>query len=680
VAPGCGEEDFVLGRKLKAPALSPLNEAGVFIDGYGDLTGEFAHHVAEKVIDYLKKKGSLLKTESYTHSYPHCWRCKTKCLFRLEENWFINCQKIKEGLKSTASEAKWIPGFVGKRMQNWLDSMSDWMISRKRFYGLALPFYECQKCGQLTVAGGKEELKELAVSPKLVGELPSFHRPWIDEIKIKCPKCGEAVARIREVGDCWLDAGVVPFSTLKYFEDKNYWAEWFPADFICEMVEQVRLWYYSMLVYGYIFEGKIPYRAVLNYVEVRDEKGERMSKTKGNGIPFDEAVEKMGADVMRWIYLRQNPEINLQLGYHLADETRRRFHLMLWNVYNFFVTYANVDGWSSRDAGRQRSKEAEKQRSRERSLDLWVFGSLDLSVLDRWILSRLNQTIKIVTEKLDQYDAMTASAAIEEFVNDLSTWYVRRSRDRVGPTVKVQSSKFKVQSDKADCCQTLHHVLLTLAKLLAPFTPFLAEEIYQNLTDENGLKADLNGLRSVHLEDWPSFAPPTRRVSEGQALHQNGTGQALHQNGTGQAQLIKDMELVRKICELGHAERKSKGVKVRQPLGMLHVTCSLLNDLDKQLVQLIKEELNVKEVRFVAGKGELRVSLDTKITPELKAEGEAREIVRQIQEARKEAGCRLDEWVAVELPGWSEEFVQYIKERTLAKELRKGERLKILHV
>ncbi|MBM3209571.1 isoleucine--tRNA ligase [Candidatus Shapirobacteria bacterium] len=626
VAPGCGEEDFELGRKLKVPALSPLNEAGVFIEGYGDLSGEFAHDVGDRVIDYLKKIDSLFKTESCVHSYPHCWRCKAKCLFRLEENWFINCQKIKEGLKRTASKAKWIPEFVGKRMQNWLDNMGDWMISRKRFYGLALPFYECPKCGQLAVIGGEEELRRLAVNPKLVEELPSFHRPWIDEIKIKCPKCGEAVSRIKEVGDCWLDAGVVPFSTLKYFEDKDYWERWFPADFICEMVEQVRLWYYSMLVYGYIFESKIPYRIVLNYVEVRDEKGERMSKTKGNGIPFDEAVEKMGADVMRWIYLRQNPEINLQLGYRSADETRRRFHLMLWNVYNFFVTYASVD--KAQISNRKTQSD---------------------NILDKWILSRLNQTIKVVTEKLDQYDAMTASGTIEEFVGDLSTWYVRRSRDRVGPTAGTWNK------DKAAFYNTMYSVLITLCKLLAPFTPFLAEEIYQNFTNLNESKTNKNESASVHLESWPEANEELVNTK-----------------------VESEMEMVRKICELGHAERKSREIKVRQPLGMLHVTCSLLNDFDKQLVQLIKEELNVKEVEFLTRKGELRVELETKITPELAAEGETREIVRQIQEARKEAGCRLDQWIVVELSGWPQEFTDYIKKETLARELVKAKELRVL--
>lgn len=615
VAPGCGQEDYELGKELGVAMISPLDERGCFVAGFGDLSGRYAHDVSHQVIEYLKRKGVLFKTETVRHRYPHCWRCGTKCLFRLEDDWFIDCTKLKPQLKKRAKEANWMPEFVGKRIQNWLDNMGDWMISRKRYYGLSLPFYECQ-CGQLTVVGSKEELKKLAVKPEKVDKLPSLHRPWIDEILIKCPQCGQEVKRIPDVGDCWLDAGVVPFSTLKYFEDKAYWQKWFPAEFICEMIEQVRLWYYSMLVYSTVLEDKVPYLNVLNYVEVRDEKGERMSKTKQTAIPFDNAAEKMGVDVMRWMYLSQNPILNLNFGYRIGDEVRRRFHLLLWNVYNFFVTYANLDDWQVREA----------LPSKPTKLDLWI-------------LTRLDETIIEVTERLDSYDMVSASQAIESFVQDLSTWYLRRSRDRVGPTAEDNK-------DKALTYAVLYTLLMTLAKVLAPFLPYLAEEIYQNLCGSgNGYKT----ANSVHLADWPEVE--NKKVLD--------------------RKLLEQMAVVRKICELGHAARKEAGVRVRQPLGKATVFGAKLSG---ELVQLIKEELNVKEVVFKKGK-ELKVRLEFGLNSALKAEGKAREMVRQIQDLRKEKGYRLDQKVIVVAPSWPIEFEDYLKRKTLAKKIVKGKKL-----
>ncbi len=625
VAPGCGQEDYELGKELGAAVISPLDETGTFVEGFGNLFGKFAHEVGDEVVQYLESKGVLYKTETARHRYPHCWRCGTKCVFRLEDDWFIDCRELKPKLKKHAESVAWIPEFVGKRMQDWLTNMGDWMISRKRYYGLSLPFYECG-CGELTVVGSKEELRELAVDPGKVDKLPSLHRPWIDKVLIKCPSCGKAVKRIPDVGDCWLDAGVVPFSTLKYLEDKSYWNQWFPAEFICEMIEQVRLWYYSMLVYATVFEDRPPYLSVLSYVEVRDEDGERMSKTRGNGIPYDGAVGKMGADVMRWLYARQNPAANLNFGYGPAEEIKRRFFMILWNCYKFFVSYANVDRWTPDDG---RAKGAQ------------------LHVLDRWVLSRLNQLIKTVTDSLDNYDAFAATRAIEDFVvNDFSTWYIRRSRDRIGPTAPDGS-------DKLVCYQTLYEVLLTLTKLLAPFTPFLAEEVYQGLS----LRSARTVLsESVHLEDW-----------------QEADGALIDE------ELEKQMELVREIVERGHAARKDAGIKVRQPLASLKIS-NLKSQISnkEELIQLIKDELNVKEVEFTDGKGELEVKLDTKITPELKAEGEARELVRQIQNLRKEAGCQLNDKIIVEAPSWPQNFTDYIKQKTLATELKKGQELKVM--
>lgn len=370
-----------------------------------------------------------------------------------------------------------------------------------------------------------------------------------------------------------------------------------------------------MLVYGYIFEGKVPYKNVLSHSEVRDEKGERMSKTKANGIPYDEAVEKMGADVMRWMYVIQNPANNLNFGYNIADETRRRFILLLWNVYNYFVTYALLDGFKP-----------------------LTDTDLSKNVLDRWIISKQHRLIKVVTDSLEKYDAYSASWAIEGFLNDLSTWHVRRSRNRFGPSAPEDK-------DKADGYTTLFSVLVTLSKLLAPFTPFISEEIFKNLT----------GKESVHLENWP-----------------------VSKNNLIDKKLEEEMVLVRLICELGHAQRKVKGIKVRQPLSKYKIQNTNYK-LQEELLQLIKDELNVKEVVVETGEGEINGEFDFKITPALKAEGEVRDLIRQIQEARKEAGCGLSDQIEVGLPSWPKNYEEKIKKDTLASRLFVAPNLEIKH-
>lgn len=609
VAPGCGQEDYELGKELGADMISPLNTSGVFIDGFGDLSGKYAHNVSQEVIAYLENTKALFKTEKVTHRYPHCWRCGTKCLFRLENDWFIDLSSVRPKLKEQAKKANWMPDFAGKRMQNWLDNMGNWMISRKRYYGLALPFYECS-CGQLTVIGSKEELKEKAINPEKVGQLPSLHRPWIDEIKIKCPKCGENVSRIPDVGDVWLDAGVVPFSTLKYLEDKSYWEKWFPAEFICEMVEQIRLWYYSMLVYGVILEAEVPYLNVVNYMEVRDEKGERISKTKRNGIPYNDAVERMGADIMRWLYAKQGLESPLNFGYTPADEARRRFFLILWNSIKFFTTFANLENWQVRNFDPQ----------------------VDNHILDRWIVSKFNNLIKQSTINMEQYNHPKVAEGIENFViKDLSTWYIRRSRDRSGDSHLA----------------VLHHIILNLLRLMAPTTPHFCEHTYQSL---GGRK------ESVHLENWPEF-----------------------DESAIDAKLESDMELVRLVAEKGHALRKEASIKVRQPLQSLVVFLPSTPS-EPSLPEVLKNELNVKEVTFKKGP-ELRLELDTKITPDLELEGSAREFMREIQNLRKEASCRLTDLVVVSYPEkYSkvvEKFGEEIKKKTLVKEFTKSNAEKI---
>jgi isoleucyl-tRNA synthetase len=615
IAPGCGQEDFELGKQLGSAMIAPLNEQGFFVQGFGDLTGHYAHDVAPTVFEYLQSIGALYKTESITHRYPHCWRCKTKCLFRLENNWFIDCDPVRNQLKQAAKDAHWMPKYMGSRMQNWLDSMSDWMISRKRFYGLALPFYQCPQCHQLTVVGSKEELRSLAIDPQKVDQLPSLHRPWIDEITIHCPGCQSEVKRIPEVGDCWLDAGVVPFSTLKYLEDKSYWQTWFPADFVTENNEQIRLWYYSMLFFSVVLENRLPYLNVLCYGEVRDEKGERISKTKRNGIPYDQAVETMTADAMRWLYCQQRAHMNVCFGYNVVDNVKRNFLLILWNTYRFFIEHVNSQNFSPNPN----------------------FDPKSLTqVLDRWLLSRLHHTISQVTKYLDKFDTPRSTQALESFLNDLSTWYVRRTRDR---------------SDNLDF---LYYCLKNLAILLSPFIPYLSEAIYQNLA---GHGENYQIATSVHLQNWPKANPELIDLS----LHPK-------------------MELVREVARLVHAKRQKAQIKVRQPLATVTITTDKASP-GTDLLDLLGQEINVKTINWqTATVSEVQVDLDTHLTPELVEEGEYRDLARAIQVLRKEQGLDLHDQIKITAPAWPNRFEQELLNKTLAVSIEKGPDLAIKKV
>ena len=603
IAPGCGQEDFELGKKLNADMLSPLTDNGHIGEGYGDLTGKYAHGVNEEVFEYLKSIGSLFKTEPITHRYPHCWRCKTKCLFKLENSWYINSDEIRPLLKEAAKKVNFHPKYTARRMQNWLDSMEDWMISRKRFYGLALPFYECD-CGELVVIGSKEELQQKAVKPDLINKLPSFHRPWIDEIEIKCPKCGKNIKRISDVGDVWLDAGVVPFSTLKYLDDKSYWQKWFPAELVLEMTEQIRLWFYSMLYFSVTLENVPPYKNVVTHSEVRDEKGERMSKTKKNGIPFDEAIEKMGADPMRWLYCQQKAHTSVNFGYNIADQVKRDFLLILWNSYRFFTQHANLENWQpNHDIIASEANQSTHP-------------------MDKWLLSRLHHTTEVVTKNLDKYNTSKVTESIEKLVNDLSTWYIRRSRDR------------------SDNFSLLFYVFDTITRLMSPLTPFLSESLYQNLHQKG----------SVHTDLWPKY--DKNLIDE---------------------KLEKDMDLVKNLCQLSHAQRQLANIKVRQPLSNLDIQSS--SELNQGLLDIIADEVNVKKVTLLKVSENISVVLDTKITPELASEGEFRDLLRNIQVLRKTQGLQVKDRIKIFAPSWPKIFESKLLEKTLADSIQVGESL-----
>ncbi len=548
IAPGCGAEDYELSQEYDLSVIAPIDEDGNYRSGFGFLSNKNVAQVEEDILKSLQEKGYLYHTDDYEHRYPVCWRCSEDLVFRLEREWFINCEPLREPMLKNSNQVSWQPSYAGKLMADWLNNMGDWCISRKRFWGLPLPFYPCS-CGQVTIIGSRKELEERAVDGDFY--LPELHRPWIDNIKVKCPECGEAVERISEVGDCWLDAGIVPFSTLGYLngsEGYEYWKKWFPADFVVEMREQIRLWFYSLLFMSTVLENTAPYEYVMTYEKVHDETGRPMHKSWGNAIWFDEAVEKMGADIMRYIYTSQNPNVNLNFGYKVGDEVKRKL-LTLWNVYSFFTTYARLDSWQPEGSSQQISLQK------------------DGNILDRWMVARVQVAIGEVDKALFAYNPVKAVASVDELIEDTSRWYVRRNRRRFW--------KGEGDEDKNQAYSVLYYTLVTVTKLLAPILPFLAEDIYQNLVrtvlpDEPA---------SVHLCDFPTF--------KREYLDKDLTAR---------------MAAVKEVCSLGHSARNQAGIKVRQPLQILEVAAdeSVSNWL-MEGQEIIKDELNVKEIKTTTG-------------------------------------------------------------------------------
>ncbi len=576
IAPGCGQEDFKLSKELNLPVIDPVDDEGKYKEGFGNLTGKSVTKINEIIFENLTQKHLVFKIEDYSHRYPFCWRCKSELIFRLVDEWYIAMEKLREPLMEIAKKIRWIPSFGLERELDWLKNMRDWLISKKRYWGLTLPIYECEQCKNFEVIGSKEELKEKAVAgwEKFEGHSP--HRPHADEVKIKCSKCGQAISRIPDVGNPWLDAGIVSFSTMGYFTDREYWQKWFPSDFICESFPgQFKNWFYSLIVMSAVLENTNPVKTIFGHALVHDEKDEEMHKSKGNAIWFDEAVEKIGADAMRWMYARQNPVENLKFGYNAANEIKRKL-LTLYNSIDFFTIYVSDEEYS---------KEEKIPETK--------------NILDLWIISRLNNLIEKATKRLDDFNAASATLAIEDFfINDLSLWYIRRSRRRF--------QKPRSQGEKKEAIETLYYVIFNLIKLIAPIMPFWAEENYQKVRGKEMPE-------SVHLLDWP--------CSDKKLINQ---------------ELEKEMDEVRKIVALVLTERSWAGIKVRQPLSRLKIK-DLRFKFGKELLELIKEEINVKEIVFDE-KIKKEVELDTEITLELKEEGMVKEIIRQIQDLRKKAG------------------------------------------
>lgn len=620
VAPGAGTEDFKLGTKLGLPVIELIDEQANYLDEMEEFSGQNAKKHPELIIDFLEDKEEgrfLLTTERIKHRYPMCWRCKTELVWRVVDEWYIEMDRddksgktYREQMMEVAKKINWIPNWGLDRELDWLKNMHDWLISKKRYWGLSLPIWLCAKCGNFEVIGSKEELKEKAVEgwEEFDGHTP--HRPWIDAIKIKCSKCDEIASRIPDVGNPWLDAGIVPFSTMP--------KSWFPADFVTESFPgQFKNWFYSLIAMGTAISGENPLKNLLGFASLLDEKGEAMHKSKGNAIEFNEGADQIGADIMRWLYVTQNPEANLLFGFTPAAEVKRRFYLILWNSYKFFVDYAIVSNWEIREIG-----------------DMGEVG-----VLDQWILAKLNEVILFVNKKLEKYDASSASRALEDFViNDFSTWYIRRSRDRVGLETE--------EAERNIVLSVMYEVLVNLTELLAPFVPFISEAIFQNLT----------GKQSVHLQSYPE-----------------GDNNLLNED------LVRDMMYVRKIAETAHAKRKEAGIKLRQPL--LSVLYKLPTKLSEDLEKVLAEELNVKKVEYSkSSKIEPEVELNTKITPELAEEGQARDLIRQIQQARKEQDLTLADKTKIMAVSWPAAFESQILAGTASVSIEKGEDFKVLRV
>jgi isoleucyl-tRNA synthetase len=742
-APGCGDVDHGWGAEHKLVAIAPLDDEGRFIDGFGPFTGMRASEsdTAKAVIEQLRERGMLLATEEYPHIYPHCWRTGDQLVFRLVDEWYISMD-WREEIKDIAQRVNWLPPAMRglSRELDWLTTMRDWMISKKRYWGLALPIWECPDCGHFEVIGSREELKEKAVEGWDQFEGHSPHRPYVDRIKIKCAKCGALSARVPDVGNPWLDAGIVAYSTTRYNTDREYWDKWIPADLITECFPgQFRNWFYAILAMSTMMElGKEekrpPFKNLLGHALVLDENRRAMHKSDGTAIWFEEAAEQIGVDTMRWMYCAQPPTVDLPFGLRHpdepvtitgaddfemthtvsgdrvcrvtstpADETRRRVMLTLWNSYAFFANYARLDEFDPQAP----SVPLEQRQD-----------------IDRWILSDLQLVIRTAHEHFQRYELTATCHRIEKFLEDLSAWYVRRNRRR------FWRGQQEGDVDKLAAYQTLYEVLVTLAKVMAPFVPFMTENIYQNLVG----RQVPGSPSSIHLCAYPEV--DESRIDD---------------------QLSARMAALLRIVSLARSARTASKLKVRQPLAEVRVVPA--NGTEREAVERfadhILEELNVKQITVVeraddimqvtiqpnmktlgpklgrhtaaakqaieqldgfaveetlargeavtievegahiqidpedlsversygadwagAADGQTVVLIDKRLTPELVNEGVARDIIRNVQNLRREAGLEIEDRIRLSIVHDDEQVraaiaqcKEYICTETLTAEL-----------
>ena len=539
IAPAFGEDDNRVGRKYELPFVQ-------FVDGQGNLTKEtpyagiFVKKADPVILTDLDKEGKLFDAPKFEHDYPHCWRCDTPLIYYARESWFIKMTAVKDDLIRNNNTINWIPESIGKgRFGDWLENVQDWGISRNRYWGTPLNIWECE-CGHMHSIGSRQELFEMSGDER--AKNVEFHRPYIDEITLKCPECGGIMHRVPEVIDCWFDSGAMPFAQHHYpFENKDLFEQQFPADFISEAVDQTRGWFYSLLAESTLLFNKAPYKNVIVLGHVQDENGQKMSKSKGNAVdPFD-ALEKYGADAIRWyFYINSAPWLPNRFHGKAVVEGQRKFMSTLWNTYAFFVLYAEIDQF---DATK------------------YTLDYDKLSVMDKWLLSRLNSLVKAVDENLASYKIPETARALQEFVDDMSNWYVRRSRERFWAK--------GMEQDKINAYMTLYTALVTVAKAAAPMIPFMTEDIYQNLVRS----IDNDAIESIHLCEFPA-------VNEAWI----------------DKKLEADMKELLEIVVLGRACRNTANIKNRQPIGTMFVKAE--QKMDKFYTDIIADELNVKEVKF----------------------------------------------------------------------------------
>ena len=698
IAPAFGEDDAKVGRKYDMPFVQLVDEKGE-MGKTTPFAGLFVKKADPEVLKDLDGRGLLFDAPKFEHSYPHCWRCDTPLIYYARESWFIKMTAVKDDLIANNNTINWIPESIGKgRFGDWLENVQDWGISRNRYWGTPLNIWECE-CGCQHSIGSIEELKSM--SDNCPDEI-ELHRPYIDNVTIKCPKCGKEMHRVPEVIDCWFDSGSMPFAQYHYpFENQELFEKHFPADFISEAVDQTRGWFYSLLAISTLIFNKAPYKNVIVLGHVQDENGQKMSKSKGNAVdPFD-ALEKYGADAIRWyFYINSAPWLPNRFHGKAVTEGQRKFMGTLWNTYAFFVLYANIDEF---DATKY-TLEYEK-----------------LSVMDKWLLSKLNSAIKAVDEDLANYKIPEAAKALQSFVDDMSNWYVRRSRERFWAK--------GMEQDKINAYMTLYTALVTVAKAAAPMIPFMTEDIYQNLVRS----LDKTAPESIHLCDFPE-------------VKEEWINKDLEEN----------MEEVLDVVVLGRACRNTANIKNRQPIGTMYVKAPKV--MDKYFTDIIADELNVKEVKFAddvesfisysfkpqlrtvgpkygkllggirtalaqingskamnelktngvlvldidgnkvelteedllietaqtegyvtESEGETAVVLDTNLTPELIEEGFVREIISKVQTMRKEAGFEVMDKIRVSVKD-NDKIIETmkaneveIKSEVLAEEVVYGE-------
>ena len=542
IAPGCGAEDFELGQSLNLPEICPINEQGVMLENTGFLAGKKTTDVVDLVVDRLKSDGKLLYAHKYKHSYPFCWRCKTDLVYKLISAWFIKVDEIRPMALKAIEDVEFKPDFAKKRMIDWLNNMGDWNISRSRFYGLPLPFYVCEKCGKVHVVGSLEELKKRAVNPELVDKLPNIHKPWIDDIKIKCD-CGEVVSREPEVGDVWLDAGITPFSTKKYFTDKKFFKENFPSDYVCEMIEQIKLWFYSLLMMSVVLTGKAPYKKLVTYQYVKDENGGEFHKSGGNSLEADKVADQVGADVVRYLYSSSSPVNDMRFGFNLTDEARRKL-LAFWNIYTFFNTYACID---NPDLAHFKPKEE------------------NLSISDKWLVESINKFVEDSDKNYAEDKSYLVVKDFEKLVDDISNFYIRSNRKRFW--------KSENKEDQMTAYWCLYNAIKSLIRVMTPVIPFVTEYIWQNM------------VREIEKD-------------EAECIMLSGFPKKIYDKDF--SKILDETVVARDIMSTAQRLRNEHQIKVKQPLKIMYIAGrDGIVDVANDFGDIIKDELNVKELKVV---------------------------------------------------------------------------------